>query len=168
MKILWLTQINNTRRTFRLYSSAVDVASISLEALRREALKPYAFEQIIASKDLGSMCFRQLKLPQEGYVFGDEDHEFIAVELVPGGKWLITLSSATPESDAWLMAWDLEGVGSDEEKPSVPVARYKIECDKGVPTEDVDRRLSTQPRPLHQGEGIVCFVITSYQEVDPR
>lgn len=143
MKVLWLTQINNTRRTFRLYSSAVDVASMSLEALRREALKPYAFERIIASKRLEAMCYRQLKLPQEGYVFSDEDHEFIAVELVPGGKWLITLSSATLESDAWLMVWDIDGDGSIEEEPSTPVARYKIERDSEIPAENLDRRLST-------------------------
>lgn len=111
------------------------------------------------------MRHRKIKLPQEGYIFSDEEHEFIAVELVPGGKWLMTLSSATAQSDAWLMVWDLE---DSDANVAVPVAQYKIERDRLIPTEDIDRRLSTQPRPLHQGDGIVCFVITSYQEVEAR
>lgn len=107
MKQLWLERIKQTRDDFQLCNPAPNPAQTSAEDLMDIACFPWKFENAILGSRLDDLN------PRLTSFVGAEGLE--ALELIPGGRWLVGLAPSYEEPDdpdsgdtLEVLVWDVD------------------------------------------------------------
>lgn len=138
MKLLWLGHIQRRTLELQLFTPNIELASTSAKDLRQLATFPYEFEHALITRRLEGLPFRDV-------VVRHHDADVQAAELVPGGRWLVTLivsgvegsPSGTTNS---VLIWD---TSATEEQASIPVAEYVLHS--GPTSAVLPELLNVQP-----------------------
>lgn len=85
-------------------SLELSLASAPCDVLRRLAFRPYNFERSLSKSSVRRKDFQQLRNSRSG-----PHWRYLDAELVPGGQWLITVSTAGLPSNLrpYLDVWDI-------------------------------------------------------------
>lgn len=160
MKAFWLDQVLNTRQAFRLPANS-PLSSRSLQELRHTAIKPYAFEHDVGTHRLATMTSFSLTPSAEPSVIAEPDYQVHLVELLPGGRWVVTVSASESADWFWLMVWDVECAQAPEQSAS-PVATYPIST--GTPIYARPYWLFIQPIDAAENRSLMCFVLSTIED----
>lgn len=163
MKLLWLEQIHNTQEALGLPSDP-SLLSKSVSELRRIATTPYSFEHALSTRRLACTNRKYVAMPFEddvsSNIANNEPWEDVwNAELVPGGRWLVTLSRGDRHFNGlWLMIWDLEEIPEGASSLS-PVAKQQINSG----TEPTNLDLGVEPMPSGDRSGFMCFILSTVE-----
>lgn len=94
------------------------------------------------------------------------DYKIESVELVPGGRWMVTAShSDQPYAGFWLMVWDLQ-MATTEGRLASPVACYNVKTGSTPGSSALFSYMSIQPTTSVGEDGFLCFVFSSISSPD--
>ncbi|KAG8926791.1 hypothetical protein FRC01_008362 [Tulasnella sp. 417] len=128
----WMDQL---RRLYFLFQPLLplQLSSLPISVLREMATKPYCFEQAVLRHDLLNESLLHLKPDLTGD-FGD-------VKVVPGGEWLVTLSTETedhwqPPAHPFVRLWQI-----------TPPVQKALKCVAkfGLPSDHTPLEVCLQP-----------------------
>ncbi len=100
----------NTASSYGYPSALNDEGSLTAPEIKTLALGPTALERYLR---LGSKDDKVRSLPPMLYKRPSTDEQVIAIELIPGGRWLLTINKDTETEMHSLLIWDLLKVDMD-------------------------------------------------------